>query len=314
MGETAKFDARIYCNYSQLMRLQAQGERMQGMNKPSGSIMSGRHVANFRGRGLNFEELRHYQLGDDIRNVDWKTTFRMGKPYVRSYSEEKDQNVIICVDQRSKMFFSSVEVMKSVVAAEIAAVLAWRVLKDSDRLGWFIASSDKITSSKSSRSKHQLLANLKQLSEANQALNVKSSDADNVSFNDLLQSISRLKPRASTLVIISDWADCNEDDIKCLKHLQGHNNVLSLMVTDPFEQAIPKNLQSKPWVMGDGTHQLQLDSHHKINKTNQQLIEQHQQKQFQLTRLMAMQHLPLIELNTSGDHIAQFIRALGGKK
>ncbi|MFM5554295.1 DUF58 domain-containing protein [Aeromonas veronii] len=110
----------------------------------SGNLLCGRHPSRFRGRGLNFEELRHYQQGDDIRTLDWKVTLRTGRPHVRSYSEEKDRHVILCVDQRSCMFFSSVEVMKSVVAAEVAALLGWQVLKESDRVGLAILHCDGV--------------------------------------------------------------------------------------------------------------------------------------------------------------------------
>lgn len=89
-------DPRLYCDYSRLVRIQAQAESFSLLpHLKAGSVLSGRHNSLFRGRGLNFEELRHYQLGDDIRNLDWKVTMRTGKPHVRSYTEEKDRNVMI---------------------------------------------------------------------------------------------------------------------------------------------------------------------------------------------------------------------------
>lgn len=137
-------DPRLYCDYSRLVRIQAQAESFSLLpHLKAGSVLSGRHNSLFRGRGLNFEELRHYQLGDDIRNLDWKVTMRTGKPHVRSYTEEKDRNVMICVDQRSSMFFASQNTMKSVVAAEVAALCGWRVLKDGDRVGFVLASHQK---------------------------------------------------------------------------------------------------------------------------------------------------------------------------
>ncbi|TOB70302.1 DUF58 domain-containing protein, partial [Vibrio parahaemolyticus] len=85
-------DPRLYCDYARLVRLQAQAESFSLLpHLKAGSVLSGRHNSLFRGRGLNFEELRHYQLGDDIRNLDWKVTMRTGKPHVRSYTEEKDR-------------------------------------------------------------------------------------------------------------------------------------------------------------------------------------------------------------------------------
>jgi uncharacterized protein (DUF58 family) len=75
--------------------------------QPARSVLTGRHSSRLRGRGLNFEELRHYQPGDDIRSLDWKVTRRTGKPHVRVYTEERERSVLLLVDQRVSMFFGS---------------------------------------------------------------------------------------------------------------------------------------------------------------------------------------------------------------
>src|SRR6478672_13976404 len=81
-----------------------------------------------RGRGLNFEEIRDYRTGDDVRSIDWMVTARLQKPHVRVFNEERDRQGLVVVDQRLSMFFGSRLAMKSVTAAETAAVIAWRVL------------------------------------------------------------------------------------------------------------------------------------------------------------------------------------------
>ncbi|MBU2899079.1 DUF58 domain-containing protein [Vibrio hepatarius] len=307
-------DPRLYCEYSRLVRLQAQVTSFSLLpHLNSGSVLSGRHNSLFRGRGLNFEELRHYQLGDDIRNLDWKVTMRTGKPHVRSYTEEKDRNVIICVDQRSGMFFSSTQVMKSVVAAEVAAMCGWRVLKDSDRVGFIIASDTLLYQSKAQRSQHDLLAQLKRLSQANQALNVNSRNSDNVSFGQWIALIKRMKLKQSTYIIISDWRDCEEHHLDHLKQLQQHNDVLAVTISDPLEQSLPQDLANINWVIGDGYHQLNLDSQAKVSMARASLEEKTQTQRKSLVELMAMKRLPHIELNTSGEHIAQFQKLVGGR-
>ena len=89
-------------------------------------MLHGRHASRLRGRGHNFEELRGYVSGDDIRNVDWKATARSGEPHIRVYIEERDRPVLLLIDQRHNMFFGTRRAMKSVVAAEAAALAAWR--------------------------------------------------------------------------------------------------------------------------------------------------------------------------------------------
>lgn len=307
-------DPRLYCDYARLVRLQAQAELFSLLpHLKAGSVLSGRHHSLFRGRGLNFEELRHYQLGDDIRNLDWKVTMRTGKPHVRSYTEEKDRNVIVCVDQRSAMFFASTEVMKSVVAAEVAAMCGWRVLKDGDRVGFVIASQQALFHSKPQRSQNQLLSQLKQLSRANQLLSVDSTDSEKVTFSNWVELIKRMKPKQSTLIIISDWRDCAEHHLDHLKQLQQHNDILAVMVSDPLEQTLPDDLAKSKWVVGDGRYQLNLDSDAKVVAANAELeIKTNFQRQ-SLTQLMAIKQLPHIELDTAGKHVKAFQQQVGGR-
>lgn len=310
---TGLLDPRIYCEFSRLVRLQSQSHSFSFLPKMNaGTALAGRHNSRFRGRGLNFEELRHYQLGDDIRNLDWKVTIRTGKPHVRTYTEEKDRHVLIAVDQRSGMFFSSTQTMKSVVAAEVAALTAWRVLKDNDRVGFSFATPDRIVHHKAQRAQNDLLRKLNYMAGYNQALNVNSKNTANVHFSDWVKSIAQLKLKGATIVMISDWSDATELDIKRLQHMQQHNDILSLSVLDPMEQALPADMAKRRWVIGDGDYQMSLDSQTKISTANETLTSSHDLKREQLVKIMALNHLPFIELDTRGEHIKQYKRAIGG--
>ncbi len=304
-------DPRIYAQYTSLVRLQAYAGQFSFLpSLKAKNAFSGRHQSMLRGRGLNFEELRHYQTGDDIRTLDWKVTMRTGKPHVRCYTEEKDRNIVMCVDQRSNMFFSSVEMMKSVVAAEVAALSAWQVLKEGDRIGLLVMEDQALQWLKPTRSQNALLSYLKQLSQANQRLNVSSQSAAHQSLTNLVQHLARMRLRASTIVILSDWLDADAQTFDHLKHLQQHNDVLSVMVTDPLESNLPKNQHS--WVLGDGEYQLNLSSAPDFERANQELQTQLEQKRSWLRELMIVKRLPYVELNTSGDHLSAFRRAIGG--
>ncbi|WP_456295515.1 DUF58 domain-containing protein [Vibrio sp. AK197] len=312
--ETSSDDPRIHVSYSQLVRLQAYAGQFSFLpSLKAKNAFSGRHQSTLRGRGLNFEELRHYQLGDDIRNLDWKVTMRTGKPHVRSYTEEKDRNIILCVDQRSNMFFSSVEVMKSVVAAETAALCAWQVLKEGDRIGMLLMSDEHLTSFKPTRSQHQLLNWLQQLTTINQALSVSSQSQPQQSLPQMVQRLARMHLRSSTIVILSDWLDASEDTFTHLKHLQQHNDVLSVMITDPLEARLPELAGSQSWVLGDGEYQLNLSAKSQFEKANDELTQQLEQKREWLLELMVVKRLPYIELNTSGSHLNQLRHAIGGR-
>ena len=117
----------VYADLDELTR-SAGVVGSSGPRQPVTSVLSGRYASRLRGRGLNFEELRGYLPGDDIRHMDWKVTARTRKPHVRVYAEDKDRIVLLIVDQRQNMFFGTKERLKSVTAAKLAALAAWRAI------------------------------------------------------------------------------------------------------------------------------------------------------------------------------------------
>ena len=136
MGAYAELDSLV------ALQFYANGFTLRH-NQPVHSLLFGRRASRVRGRGLDFEELRGYIAGDDVRSIDWRVTARAQKPYVRVYSEERDRPTMLVVDQRMNMFFGSRVSMKSVTAAEVAALAAWRALQQGDRIGAFVFNEDR---------------------------------------------------------------------------------------------------------------------------------------------------------------------------
>lgn len=123
-----KDEGLVYVSLAQLMALEFKARDLSFLaRQPQGSILAGNHASRLRGRGLNFDELRRYQPGDDLRHLDWRASLRTGKPVVRTFTEERDRPALIVVDQRMSMFFGSQRSFKSAVAAELAALAAWMV-------------------------------------------------------------------------------------------------------------------------------------------------------------------------------------------
>ncbi len=117
----------VYVTLDDLIRLQYRARGFSFLpRQPIHSLLTGKHASRMRGRGLNFEEIRGYLPGDDVRTIDWKVTARTRKPHVRVFTEERDRSAILVVDQRLSMFFGSKVSMKSVTAAVAAALGAWR--------------------------------------------------------------------------------------------------------------------------------------------------------------------------------------------
>ncbi|ENM5814821.1 DUF58 domain-containing protein [Vibrio mimicus] len=306
-------DARIHVTLPQLVRLQNQVTQVKLLSaRYSRAHLSGRYQSHQRGRGLNFEELRHYQLGDDIRQMDWKVTQRTGKPHVRSYTEEKDHQVIVCVDQRSSMYFGSVRYMKSVVAAEIAALVSWLALANNDRVGFLISDTQALHWSSAKRGNANFLMGLNQLVSANQTLSAASQDSEIVGFRLWMEKLSQRRLKAATLVIISDFSDADDQSLKQLKYLQQHNDVLSIFISDPLEINLPEQQLNSTWVVGDGRYQLALQKGRQTAEVNKLLHARYVEKQTHLKSLMAAQKMPFIEINTQGDHLVQLAQTLRG--
>ena len=138
--------ARAYVTLDDLLKLSHRAHGFSFLpRQPVHSLLTGRHASRLRGRGLDFDELRHYYEGDDTRTIDWAATARLGTPYVRVYREERDRSVLLLVDQRVSMFFGSRRATKSVVAAEVAALAAFRVASLGDRVGGIVFSEQGIS-------------------------------------------------------------------------------------------------------------------------------------------------------------------------
>ena len=165
--------AGIYVDLDRLIALEGRGRNVSFLpRQPVHSLLSGRFASRMRGRGLNFEEIRDYRPGDDVRSIDWKVTARLQKPHVRVFNEERDRQALLVVDQRLSMFFGSRLAMKSVTAAEAAAIGAWRILGVGDRVGAILFNDRDVVEVRARRSRATVLQILSAIVAQNQALGV----------------------------------------------------------------------------------------------------------------------------------------------
>ncbi len=214
-------DNGVYVQLDELVRLQHKASGFSFLpRQPVHSILSGRHASKLRGRGLNFEELRNYLPGDDTRNIDWKVTARTRTPYVRVYTEEKDRTVWLLIDQRVNMFFGSKRRMKSVVAAEVAAISAWRVLGVGDRVGALVFNDSEISVVPPHRSRERVMQILKQVVDKNQALHAGPDvKSDSGKLNQVLKQASILARHDCLVCLITDADGINSGTRKHITRL-----------------------------------------------------------------------------------------------
>lgn len=223
-----------------MLKAQARGFSFSP-RQPVTSLLAGRHASRLRGRGLAFEELRGYHPGDDVRTIDWKATARLRSPHVRVYSEERERPVLILIDQRESMFFGSRRAMKSVVAAELAALAAWKTLAGGDRVGGIIFGDDAQVTVKPHRSESRVLQLLGEVSRQNAALAEQFSAPErpprpqsSASLNDALRSAIRLARHDFLVVLVSDLVGADDQTCRLVTNLQAHNDVLVAAVYDPM--------------------------------------------------------------------------------
>jgi uncharacterized protein (DUF58 family) len=157
-AHAAPIDPRVSVDLAHLRSLETRARTLTFLpRQPARSAMNGRHASRLRGRGLNFEELRDYLPSDDVRSIDWKVTARTGSPHVRVFTEERDRPALIVVDQRMSMFFGSKLNMKSVTAAECAALAAFRILDQGDRVGGIVFGDAALAEIRPKRSRAALV-------------------------------------------------------------------------------------------------------------------------------------------------------------
>lgn len=298
----------VYAERDELMRLRYKASGFSFLpRQPIHSVLSGRHASRLRGRGLNFEELRGYLRGDDPRHVDWKVTARTGKPHVRVYTEEKDRTVWLLVDQRMNMFFGSRRRMKSVVAAEAAAVAAWRVLAQGDRVGALVFDDREIRVIEPLRSEQRVTRILDCVIEKNHALNARSGILPNPEmFNQALRRACELVRHDSLVCLVSDAAGIDRETTRWVTRLTAHNDVLFAFIYDPLERALP---DAGRLTFTDGQTQVEVDTaEHKLREAYQADFERRLQRMSATSRRHS---IPLLAVHTAAPVLDQLRHQLG---
>jgi uncharacterized protein (DUF58 family) len=251
-------DARIHVSLAHLRSLQGAAQGLSFLpRQPSASVLNGRHASRLRGRGLNFEEMRDYLPGDDIRSIDWKATARTGRPHVRVFTEERDRPALLVVDQRMSMFFGSQLNMKSVTAAEAAAIAAFRILDAGDRVGGIVFDDDSEVEFVPKRSRRTAYALLESIAEKNTALHADRQAAPEPGeLNTVLSSVARIAHHDHVVMVFSDFDGIDEMTQRHLSGIAMHNDVILFLVYDPMAERLEAGERA---VIGDGHMQAEID-------------------------------------------------------
>lgn len=253
------------------------------------ALSQGNIASAFRGRGMEFAEVRPYEYGDDVRHIDWAVTARTSRPHTKVYYAERERPVYFIVDQRSSMRFATRQAFKSVIAANITALLAWVAERAGDRVGGLIFDDNSIVNLKPIARKKGVLSILygllKQCGVAH-------------STTDLETAVKTAKAqcRGGHLVfILSDFNDFNPEVEKSLYSIRQHNDVFAIRITDYLEHQAPS---LGTYAVTDG------HSYSNVCINNKWRLEYETQMQSQrqaVSEKLVASRIPLLDIDTRDD-------------
>lgn len=192
---------------------------------------SGEYLSSFRGQGLDFDDFREYQHGDEVRFIDWNVTARMNQPFVRKFREERELAVILAVDVSGSSDYGSVKLSKREVAAETAAVLGFSALHNGDKVGLLIFADEPLLFIPPEKGSRHLLRMIREILVAKPA-------NPGTSIAEACDSLVRSLRRKSLVFLISDFYSDPLD--RPLGKLSRKHDTVALRVMDPLETSLPK--------------------------------------------------------------------------
>jgi len=224
-----------------LIRLQRPAATLRLREGYPRARLAGGHLSRFQGRGIEFDEVRPYQPGDEIRNMDWRVTARTGKPHTKLFREERERPALLLVDLRPAMFFATQGALKAVIAAECASLLAWSVMQQGDRVGSMIVDAggakalSVLRPARGKRSVMRLLGNIVHHPQWQQR-----TAAVTESLLPTLQRAAHAAHAGSLIMVVSDARGLDDASEALLRQLLKHHNIVFVLVFDGFEVNMPE--------------------------------------------------------------------------
>ena len=273
------------------------------------SKLAGSYLARSKGRGMEFDEVRHYQPGDDVRTIDWRVTARTGKVHTKLFREEKERPVFVLTDLSPAMHFGSVLLTKAVQAAHLAALVGWHAKNRGDKFGGILFNGSQIRELKPASRSVAVLRYLQQLLELGAPATAAATTQH--SLSDAVAQLRRLVRPGSLVYIISDFSALDANVLHHLQSMRQHNEIRLCQILDPLEQQLPVQVQGQLAVQNAETvFQLDLTPQAiklKYQQQQQQLLQQQQT----FWRSLGLRHvhlstaLPLRQQLSSTDRLTE---------
>lgn len=233
--------------------------------------MSGNYLSRSKGRGMEFDEVRHYQNGDDIRAIDWRVTARTGKTHTKLFREEVERPVLVVTDLNSSMLFGSKLLFKSIQAAHLAALVTWHAKIRGDRIGGIVFNQHKHSELKPRSRKqgvlhylhnlvatHQHTVALEQQQQNETLSNEQIQNNANAAFEENCARLRQLARPGSLVYLITDGNHISQETIRHLSHISRHCELVVCLVSDPLEHDLPTSKFKMNVAVSNGKTRQQL--------------------------------------------------------
>jgi uncharacterized protein (DUF58 family) len=270
------------------------------------SLQTGAYVSRFRGRGMEFDESRPYQPGDDPRSIDWRVTARSTTAYTKLFREERERPVLVAVDLRSNMHFATRGCFKSVNASRTGALLAWAAHHRGDRLGGLIFGDTTHRELKPRLGRRSALRFVHELAEhrdwEQRDTVVDSGDA----FTQAMSALRRVARPGSLVVVISDFKGFTRQAQSYLSSVARHSEVLAVFINDPIERELPPPGRYR---LVSADDELAIDTY--AAPARRDYEHAFEEKLHELERFCPTYHVHLMPMSTDDDPVSTLQTALG---
>ncbi len=303
-------DGVVRVSLSSLLALHRGAESLALRPQQIRTHSSGGYLSPFKGRGMEFDEVRPYMQGDDVRSIDWRVTARSGRPHTKLFREERERPVLLFVDLRAAMFFATRGAFKAVRAAQAAALLGWSTLHRGDRLGALIFDERTHVELRPKRGQPPFVHLLRKLAEHpawRDAAHRSDEQAATTAMNQALLRLRRVVQPGSLIVMLSDFTGLNGQGPAHIAQLARHNSLILVDIHDPLEAELPPPGRYR---VSDGDRFVGMETGDRaLRERYRRHYAAHRAELQQLCRRHAISLLPLA---TGDAPLAALQRSLGG--
>ena len=272
------------------------------------SLQTGAYVSHFRGRGMEFDESRPYQPGDDPRNIDWRVTARSTEAYTKLFREERERPVLVVVDLRSNMHFATQGSFKSVIASRAAALISWAAQHRGDRLGGLIFGDSTHRELKPKLGRQAALRYVHEL--VNHPDWQRSAEGpakdEEPPLTRAMAVLRRVARPGSLVVVISDFVGFSRAAQAYLTGVARHNEVLAVFVSDPLEHELPPPGRYR---LVSNDVELAIDTY--ARTARQDYEHAFEERQHSLEKFCQRYGIHLMSISTEEDPVVSMQTALG---